>query len=63
MTIKRTIELARQHGLTPAYARVMSGAIRAANSERTAKAIRAAIVEDGAEHLFCNLTTSAPVAA
>ncbi len=37
MTISRTIQLARSHGIGGAYARVMSGAIRAASSERAAK--------------------------
>lgn len=63
MTITRTIELARQHGMTGAYARVMAGAIRAASSDRAANAIRKAIAEDKAEHLFLNLGTNCPVAA
>lgn len=62
MTIQRTIEIARQHGLTVAYARVMSGAIRAATSARAAKAYRQAITDDKAAHLFCNLGTQCPVA-
>lgn len=63
MSIARTIELARQHGSTGAYARVMAGAIRAASSDRAAKALRKAIAEDSAGHLFHNLDTDCPVAA
>jgi len=63
MSIARTIELARQHGITGAYARVMAGAIRAASSARAANAFRKAIAEDRASHLFKNLDTDCPVAA
>lgn len=63
MTIARTIQTARQHGIGGAYARVMSGAIRAASSDRAANAFRKAISEDKAEHLFLNLSTNCPVAA
>lgn len=62
MTIQRTIQIARQHGLNGAYARIMSGAIRSAMSDRTAKAFRAAITEDKAEHLFRDLNASCPTA-
>jgi hypothetical protein len=63
MTLARTIEIARQHGISPAYARVMAGAIRASLSARSANAIRNAISEDMAEHLFLRLDTDCPVAA
>ncbi len=63
MTIAKTIEMARKHGMTSAYARVLSGAIRAANSPRTTKALRAAIAEDKAAHLFVGLDTNCPTAA
>lgn len=62
MTIAKTIAIARKHGLTAGYARVLSGAIRAAASERTANAIREAIREDGAGHLFVALDTNCPLA-
>ena len=63
MTIAGTIALARGYGITGGYARVMSGAIRAAASERAARAYRAAIAEDGAEGLFVGLNTTCPIAA
>jgi hypothetical protein len=63
MTIAKTIAFARKFGVNAAYARVMSGAIRAAMSARAASQLRAAIVEDKAEHLFRDLNTSCPTAA
>jgi hypothetical protein len=63
MTIQRTIDLARQHGVGGAYARVLSGAIRAAASAKAANAYRQAIRDDKAEHLFRGLETSCPTAA
>lgn len=65
MSIARTINTARAHlvaGNSGAYARVMSGAIRAAMSERAANAFRGAIAEDGAQAAFLNLSTSCPTA-
>lgn len=63
MTIASTIQMARKHGIGGAYARIMSSAIRAAASDRASNAIRKAIAEDKAEHLFLNLGTNCPVAA
>ncbi len=66
MTNAKTIEMARKMlnaGNGPAYARVMSGAIRSAMSERSASAFRKAISEDKAESLFIDLAGSAPIAA
>ena len=66
MTITKQIEMARKMlnaGNGGAYARLMSGSIRAAMSDRAAKAFRAAIVEDGAERFFSKLDTNCPVAA
>ena len=62
MTAAHTIEMARQHGFNGAYARIMSAAIRSAQSERAANAFRKAIIEDHAGHLFRNLETDCPVA-
>lgn len=48
MTIAKTISLAKQHaanGNTGAAERILNGAIRAAASERAAKAYRAALAE------------------
>ncbi len=65
MTNAETIAFARQ--MLPSnptgYARVLSGAIRAASSARTAKTLRAAITEDKAEHHFVRLDTVCPLAA
>ncbi|MCF4166361.1 hypothetical protein L2U69_11960 [Zavarzinia compransoris] len=60
----RTIQTSRSHlpGNPGAYARSMSAGIRSALSARTAKAIRAAIIEDGAEVHFVGLATGCPVA-
>lgn len=60
MTVAKTIAYARQQGLTRGYANILSGAIRAALSARSAKAFRTAIAEDRAEHLFKGLDTSCP---
>ncbi|MCW2317613.1 hypothetical protein M2322_003177 [Rhodoblastus acidophilus] len=65
MTIARHIELSRQHlrgGNPGAYARGMSGLIRAALSARAANAYRKAIAEDRTEHLFSGLDTACPTA-
>ncbi|MCR4524640.1 hypothetical protein [Bosea sp. 47.2.35] len=65
MTNARTIELARQHlrnGAYGAYARILSGAIRASLSSRTTNAIRAAIAEDEMERLFLNYASGCPSA-
>jgi hypothetical protein len=62
MTINQTIQIARGHGISGAYARVMSGAIRAAASDRAVRAFRAAIADDMAAHLFDGLDTSCPTA-
>ncbi|MBT9385484.1 hypothetical protein KM176_16540 [Pseudooceanicola sp. CBS1P-1] len=54
MTIAKTIETARQHltnGNAGAYARIMSGAVRAAASDRAANAYRAAMKADGFDAL------------
>jgi hypothetical protein len=66
ITMKRTIEIARGYlgaGNGGAYARLLSGAIRAAMDDRVDHAIRAAIAEDKAEALFVDLDTSCPLAA
>lgn len=66
MTITKQIEMARKMlnaGNGGAYARLMSGSIRAAMSDRADKAFRAAIVEDGAERFFSKLDTNCPTAA
>ena len=50
MTIAKTIAMARQHlasGNRGAYARIMSGAVRAAMSNRAANAYKAAMQADG----------------
>jgi hypothetical protein len=63
MTNQTTIEMARTFlakGQGPAYARIISSAIRAAMSDRSAKQFRAAIAEDKAEHLFTGLNTRLP---
>ena len=65
MTITKQIENCRVYlktGNPGAYARGMSAAIRAAMSDRAAKAFRNAIAEDHASHLFSNLFTDAPTA-
>lgn len=65
MTITKTIEMARKMlnaGNGSAYARVMSGAIRSAMSDRAANSFRKAIVEDGAERFFRDLETTCPLA-
>jgi hypothetical protein len=66
MIVAKTIEMAREMlnaGNGEAYARVMSGAIRSAMSDRAANSFRKAIVEDGAEHFFSRLETACPIAA
>jgi hypothetical protein len=67
MTITKTIEMARKMlngGNGAAYARVMSGCIRAAGPVGTANTkYRAAIAEDKAEGFFINLDTRCPLAA
>lgn len=66
MTITKQIEVARKFlltGNTKAYAQSMSGSIRAAMSDRAAKAFREAIAEDKTETLFRGLGTACPVAA
>lgn len=65
MTITKQIESARRYlrdGNGGAYARSMSGAIRAAASDRAANAFRKAIAEDGAEGFFDRLNTVCPIA-
>lgn len=66
MTTARTIEMARSFlkaGNATSYAQLMSASIRSAMSDRTAKAIRTAIVEDKAEAHFARLDSNCPVAA
>lgn len=66
MTNTKTIEMARKMlkaGNGSAYARLMSGAIRSAVSDRSASGFRKAIVEDGAERFFARLDTNCPLAA
>lgn len=66
MTNAKTIEMARKMlsaGNGGAYARLLSGAIRSAMSDRSAAAFRKAISEDRAEALFVGLSGSAPTAA
>lgn len=67
MTISKTIEMARmmlKGGNGSAYARMMSGCIRAAGPNGIANTkYRAAIAEDGTEALFVNLNTNCPLAA
>jgi hypothetical protein len=66
MTMNKTIEMARSYlnaGNETAYARIMSGAIRSSLSDRSVKAFRSAISEDGAERLFINFNTSCPLGA
>jgi hypothetical protein len=63
MTVFKQIEFARQ--MLPnagAYARVMSGAIRAAGSPQTAAKFRAAVMVDNMAHAFDGWATSCPVA-
>ena len=65
MTITKQIQNCRAYlktGNPGAYARGMSAAIRAAGSERAAKAFRTAVAEDHASHLFNNFFGSAPTA-
>lgn len=64
-TTERTIASARRYlanGNGGAYARLLSGAIRAADRPSTAYVIRAAIREDKAEGLFLRLDTTTPIA-
>lgn len=66
MTAAAKIENARRFlrdGNTGAYARLMSGYIRACNSAKVEAALRAAIKQDIAEAHFRNLNSAAPVAA
>ncbi|MGJ7039177.1 hypothetical protein J2Y63_002432 [Shinella sp. BE166] len=66
MTNAKTIEMARKMlsaGNGAAYARLISGAIRSAMSDRAANAFRKAVSEDGAERFFDKLDTSCPTAA
>lgn len=67
MTIDKTIQMARtmlKAGNGAAYARVLSGGIRAAGPHGIANTkYRAAIAEDGAEQFFVNLETRCPLAA
>jgi hypothetical protein len=67
MTITKTIEMARtmlKVGNGSAYARVLSGCIRAAGPHGIANTkYRAAIAEDKAEALFVDLDTRCPLAA
>ncbi len=64
-TTDRIIASSRSYlsaGNVGAYARLMSSAIRSALSDKSAKAIRAAIAEDKQEAAFKNLSTDCPTA-
>ena len=67
MTIDKTIQMARMFlkgGNGGAYARLLSGCIRASVPNGIAdKKYRTAIIEDGAERFFIRLETACPVAA
>jgi len=63
MSNARTISNARlflRQGSGVAYARVISGAIRAAMSDRSIREFRKAIADDKAEAFFVDLNTRAP---
>lgn len=64
MTTEKTVSMARallEAGNASAYARMMSGAIRAASGKRAA-VYRAAIIEDDAARFFLHLSTNCPLA-
>lgn len=64
MTIAKQIENARKLKSNPsAYARAMSGAIRAAMSARALKAFRDAVEADGMVGHFANWASDCPTAA
>ena len=66
MTTAETIASAREHlraGDRGAYARIMSAAIRRAMSDRSARALRAAVIADGMRTWILGLDTHCPLAA
>ena len=64
MTIAKQIELARSYLKTNpgAYARLISGSIRSAMSDRAVRAFRDAVMVDGTEQLFNNFRSATPTA-